>query len=669
MKKLFPATIDGLGSGIAYKRLNPSASIFLVGEANRLLKSFPQFKETKIIKEGMPTTFKCKSLSCTSTFVLEMKRKKIIPNYEDARLFTWAIYLATKAFTDLKTSLLDLEAFYFCAEHGGSLEGISVQISTTKNSRLANEIMTRPVKSVKLSENVSEIMEIIRRTGFSGFPVTDKNGKCVGVVTKKDVERALKAGIEDLQLVMSIPPVMVKENSTLDEIGELMASHDVGRIIVVNEKTQPVGIVTRRDLVRAVVSLGEKSELTFDVSEEMKEKISPFLFSLLEEIGQFANKRNEKAYSVGGFVRDFLMGKESLDVDIVVEGNGIEFVREFAKQKKVRLRLHDEFKTATLFVDGISLDVATARTEYYENPGALPKVESSNLRKDLYRRDFTINAMAIALNPNDFGTLIDFFGGRKDLKNKKIRVLHSMSFIEDPTRILRALRYAARFGYTLEEKTDLLLKDAVKKKYLNVLSEKRIRNELEKSLNVAFPEKIFEKFQKYGIFDIFPCKRKVDFHRYFEIVRKMEENLNTFYSIILLLLKPCKRKVLEEIFEKYGIPKKFLDVFEKLYSSNLLKEIEKSDRPSSIFFALEKVQKEALPILAYESEKVREKVFLFLKKYKESKLEKVNGDILKSYGFKGRAVGEAIKEILRLKLDENIDELEALKKILKGDRN
>ena len=668
MKKIFPATVDGLGAGIAYKRLYPSVKIVLVGKKSHLLEKFPQLREVEFAEETEPHfSLDKKTLSFAAHFVLELRDKKIDFTKEDAQLFAFAIYFSTRALTHQDTTFLDLEALAFCFEHGGNLSGISVKISFLGLPRTAYGIMTSPVKSVGWDLRVSQIAEIIKRTGFTGFPVIDKNEKIVGVVTKKEIERALKANVEDLQLVMSIPPIVVEKNASLEKVGELMALHDIGRIIVVDEGMHPIGIITRRDLVRAVVSLNEENELTFDVTDEMKKNVPSFLLSLLKEMGEFAERRDEKAYAVGGFVRDLLMGKNSLDVDIVVEGNGSEFAKEFAKEKKVKLRSHSEFKTATLFVDGVSIDVATARTEYYENPGALPKVESSNLRKDLYRRDFTINAMAIALNPGDFGTLIDFFGGRRDLRTGRIRVLHSMSFVEDPTRILRALRYAARFKYTLEDKTRMLLENAIQHHYLKVLSEARIRNELEKSLKVDFPEDVFDMFQKHGIFEIFPCKREVDFYKYFRIVRKMEEEFNIFYSIILLLLKPCRKPIVEEVFKKYGIPKKYVDLFEKIYENSFLKKIEEANTRSSLFFLLRRIPREALPILAYESERTQEKIFLFLRELKDVKLEKVNGHTLEEYGFKGTDVGKVMKEILKMKLDEGMDELKALKMLLKND--
>ena len=668
MKKRFPATIDGLGAAIAYKRLHPQAKISLCGRKSYLLEKFPQIREVDI-HEDEESSIDEKTSSCaslTSYFVLEMEKKKFHLKRDDALLFAHAIYLSTHALTTKNTSFWDLEALSFCFKHGGNLVDIKVRISPLGSFRTAFEIMTKPVKSVESELSVSQIADMIKRTGFTGFPVIDERKKVIGVVTKKDVERAMKAHVEDLQLVMSIPPIVVRKDATLEKVGQMMALHDIGRVIVIDNEMHPLGIITRRDLVRAVVSLNEEGELTFDISREMKKNVSPFLLSLLMEIGNFADKRGERVYAVGGFVRDLLMGRASLDVDIVVEGDGPEFAKEFAKEKGVGLKSHPEFKTATLFIDGISIDMATARTEYYENPGALPRVESSNLRKDLYRRDFTINAMAIALNPNDFGTLIDFFGGRKDLRDGVIRVLHSMSFVEDPTRILRALRYAARFKYRLQDKTEMLLKDALRHHYLKAVSEARIRAELEKSLKVDSPAEVFDLFQKYGIFEIFPCRREVDFYRYFEIVRKMEGEFNVFYSIILLLLKPCAKNMVEEIFKKYGIPKKFLEVFNRIYDSSFLTMLQKAQRTSSIFFLLEKIPKEALATLAYENENVREKIFLFLK-IKDVKLEKVNGTLVKEYGFEGTEIGRIMKEILKLKLDEGMDELEALKKIIKGD--
>ncbi len=158
---------------------------------------------------------------------------------------------------------------------------------------------------------------------------------------------------------------------------------------------------------------------------------------------------------VGGFVRDLFLGIKNYDLDIVVEGEGIKFARELGKDLGGRVRSHEKFGTAiVILADGFKIDVATARREFYEYPAAFPKVELSSIKKDLYRRDFTINAMAIQLNQKYFGKLIDFFGGQRDLRKGIVRVLYNLSFVEDPARIIRAIRFEQRYNFKMDRTTE-----------------------------------------------------------------------------------------------------------------------------------------------------------------------------------------------------------------------
>ena len=184
------------------------------------------------------------------------------------------------------------------------------------------------------------------------------------------------------------------------------------------------------------------------------------------------------AYLVGGFVRDLILRNDNLDVDVVIEGDAIAFAREMSK-RLLKISVHKEFGTAkVLFPDGFKVDVATASLEYYKAPAALPIVEHSSLKLDLYRRDFTINTLAISLNTNTFGELIDFFGAQLDIKEKSIRVLHSLSFVEDPTRVFRAVRFEQRFGFQIGKFTLNLIKNAVKMGFLTKIKGARLWREL-----------------------------------------------------------------------------------------------------------------------------------------------------------------------------------------------
>ena len=190
----------------------------------------------------------------------------------------------------------------------------------------------------------------------------------------------------------------------------------------------------------------------------MRERLPKHILKILAQAGQVAAELGFQAYVVGGFVRDLLLRQENLDIDMVIEGDAIAFARIFAARYGARSRDFQKFKTAVIiFPDGFKIDVATARTEYYESPGALPIVEYSSIKMDLYRRDFTINTLAVNLNPGEFGTLLDFFGAQRDLKERRISVLHNLSFVEDPTRVFRAIRFEQRFGFSISKLTTNLI--------------------------------------------------------------------------------------------------------------------------------------------------------------------------------------------------------------------
>jgi tRNA nucleotidyltransferase (CCA-adding enzyme) len=203
---------------------------------------------------------------------------------------------------------------------------------------------------------------------------------------------------------------------------------------------------------------------------------------------------------VGGLVRDIFLKQENLDLDVVIEGDGIKFAHEFAEQYEVRVRSHRKFGTAVLiFPDGFKVDVATARMEYYESPAAPPTVETSSLKMDLFRRDFTMNTLAVKLNKREYGVLVDYFGGQKDLKEKVIRVLHNLSFVEDPTRVLRAIRFEQRFGFRIGKLTLSLIKNAVKINCFEELSGRRLFLELKLLLKEQAPLQAIKRMNEFRL--------------------------------------------------------------------------------------------------------------------------------------------------------------------------
>jgi len=232
----------------------------------------------------------------------------------------------------------------------------------------------------------------------------------------------------------------------------------------------------------------------------LKERLPRKIIQLFKKFGLVADMLEYDVYLVGGLVRDILLKRENLDVDIVVEGDGIQFAHEFAKHYESRVRSHRKFGTAVLiFPDGFKVDVATARMEYYESPGAPPVVETSSLKMDLFRRDFVINTLAIKLNKRDYGTLIDYFGGQNDLKEKVVRVLHNLSFVEDPTRVLRAIRFEQRFDFKISKLSQTLMKNAVKINCFKDLSGRRLYLELKLILMENQPVQAVRRMNQFDL--------------------------------------------------------------------------------------------------------------------------------------------------------------------------
>ena len=201
--------------------------------------------------------------------------------------------------------------------------------------------------------------------------------------------------------------------------------------------------------------------------------------SLLRELGKLADEEGVSLYLVGGVVRDLLLKRKDWDLDLAVEGDGIGFARLVADRYGVGLAVFERFATARLvFQDGLKMDIATTRRESYAQPAVLPTVQPASIEEDLSRRDFTINALAVQLNPRQFGRLLDPYGGQRDLRAHTIRLLHAGSFQDDPTRIFRAIRFEQRFGFRLERTTVRMLAQAASTNLIQQLSGPRLQNEI-----------------------------------------------------------------------------------------------------------------------------------------------------------------------------------------------
>jgi tRNA nucleotidyltransferase (CCA-adding enzyme) len=252
--------------------------------------------------------------------------------------------------------------------------------------------------------------------------------------------------------------------------------------VAVLEGDRIAGVVTRSDVLRALGAQTAPPERPGPMLTEELARLER-LQRVFETVAA-VSEPYEGVYLVGGTVRDILLGERSFDVDIAVEGDAIALAQALADALGGRVRAHDKFGTAVvLYGEGERVDVVTARTEFYDAPAALPTVEHASIREDLFRRDFTINAMAVSLKGADLGRLVDPFGGRRDLAAKTIRVLHNLSFIDDPTRIFRAIRYENRYGFRMDDHTVRLARGTIEMGLVGDLSSARLRDELEALLS------------------------------------------------------------------------------------------------------------------------------------------------------------------------------------------
>ncbi len=356
----------------------------------------------------------------------------------------------------------------------------------------ARELMSSPVRTIRPETTIGDAQRLLLRYGHSGLSVVDAEDRLVGIISRRDLDLALHHGFQHAPVkgYMSRTLKTISPDTTLSEIEALMVTYDVGRLPVLADD-QLLGIVTRTDVLRHRHAIrAEPPESPPELYAHCLRAnphalIAPALRDFLQQVAIAAERRGWHLYLVGGAVRDLLLQIEQgatatvvalQDIDLVVDGchrvaeagAGVELAKELRRQyPDARLEVHGVFQTAALLwrhdpaLGSLAVDIATARTEFYPYPAANPEVEASSIHQDLYRRDFTINALALRLTPPREGELLDFFGGRLDLRSRQIRVLHTNSFIEDPTRIYRAVRFAVRLGFRLEAQTEDSIRYAI----------------------------------------------------------------------------------------------------------------------------------------------------------------------------------------------------------------
>jgi tRNA nucleotidyltransferase (CCA-adding enzyme) len=392
----------------------------------------------------------------------------------------------------------------------------------------AKDLMSSPVRTIRPEVTIQEAQRVLLRYGHSGLVVVDGQGCLVGVISRRDIDIALHHGFGHAPVkgYMTTDVKTLSPDTPLAEIQRLMVQWDIGRLPVLQDG-QLVGIVTRTDVLRHLHQLPALSpqlaspalscplDLTFAA-------LSPQHRRLLEEAARIADEKGLRLYLVGGAVRDLLLHRwgrqpssclERLDLDLVVDGpypstpQGTDppgwglILGKALKQHfpEARLEIHGKFQTAALiWPGGFCVDIASARTEFYPYPASPPEVAMGSIHQDLYRRDFSINALALRLNGPQRGQLLDFFGGQADLQKGIIRALHPNSFIEDPTRIYRAVRFAVHLGFALDPTTEEWIRTAVASGLHDAVGGERLKQELAYILRSRDWPLAFERLAAWG---------------------------------------------------------------------------------------------------------------------------------------------------------------------------
>lgn len=555
----------------------------------------------------------------------------------------------------------------------------------------AEDLMSGNLITVSSSSTLSDTRSLFTAHNINVLPVID-SGRVLGIVTRQQVEKALSHRLRgEIKEFMRSDFSLVRPGTDIRDIEHLLMSGTDRAVLVGEPPDKAAGIITRMDLFRRLYleKLPKKAakqvhshKRSHQISEMMENRLPEEILSVMRNVSEICQRRDEQAFLVGGIVRDLFLNIDNKDVDILIAGNAIEFAREYCEVFGGRLHTHDRFGTALAILDeDFRVDFTSARSETYTSPGALPDVRSSGLRADLFRRDFTINAMAVALHPGEYGQLLDYFGGRRDLQNKTVRVLHSLSFIDDPTRVLRALRFCARLGFSLSRGSSASLNVAIERNMLWRVSGKRIFNELHHIFSSGRAIKSIELFEEHGVLKA--LHRKFKFDRFtrtlVERIGKMinwfaitfpDEQVDISLPYLMALMEKLSGKERSRFAKKLMLPQKarraLVDYKRQVKRVVILGKREEVIPPSRITRILDACRIETV-IYAHAfvlSDQTRNEIRAYLMQYRfvESGL---SGDDIRKTGLEeGPEYSRILKRLRDARLDGETTTLESEKALL-----
>lgn len=550
---------------------------------------------------------------------------------------------------------------------------------------VVENLMSRPPVIIEDDKSLDDAVEIMTRYGLKDVPVVAVDSmRCVGIMGHATADKAVSHGLGRMKLTeyMSRTFASVAPDTDLYGVMEVILGQRQ-RLLPVVENDEIIGVITRTDLMNMLIeeparipdSLLPERRRERNVSSMINNRLPHDMIELLKMAGDLGDELSWEVYAVGGFVRDIIMGRANLDLDLVVEGDGIQFAKELANRLNGRVKAHSKFKTAVvIFGDDKRVDVATARLEYYEYPAALPTVELSSIKMDLYRRDFTMNALALRLNPGRFGQLVDFFGADRDIRNKTIRVLHSLSFVEDPTRILRAIRFERRFGFNIGGQTMRLIKNAIGLELFSKLSGTRVMHELQLIMNEEDPLACLQRMQELGILEAIHPMLELNRDR-IQVLTELVK-VHNWYKLLYLEPKPVpwllyilgltmgiKRNQITKVTKRLNFTareeREFMQLRDMIGDAlmKLMGWREGKSRLSTLYSILHPMPVEGVLFLMARSRKehIRRNISQYLARLRYIKIE-VSGNDLKDMGIEpGPIYTQILDRLIRAKVDGRAD--------------
>jgi len=598
----------------------------------------------------------------------------------------------------------------------GDVDAIRLQVvelirTGTVPQPVARDIMVSPVRTVKPDITMEEAGRIMLRYDLDGLIVA-QDGEPVGVVSRRDIDQSAhhKLGHARVSGFMSQPVIAVTEDTPLSQMQQIMVAEDIGRLPVVDDSGTMVGLISRRDVLSSLFGAQYSDSAKNVIADDSEgfslvkkassdsapvknaatkkgqarrlgglnarwQKLPKETLKLSSMVGDVAAQSGKTAYAVGGFVRDLLLGVPNYDLDYVIEGSAIDLASRLCERYAAFtiVATHERFGTATLrYQDNDyarDVDLSTARTEFYQFPAALPDVEPSGLEQDLLRRDFTINAMALCINPERFLELVDHFDGLKDLEHRVIRILHPFSFIEDPTRIIRAAKFAGRLNFHLEPKTREQARRALSMGIFDNLGGVRIKEELKDILQSKHRLKSLNLLGELGG-NLCYLDKNLLWHDGLRRAMRRAERLVERYPVddewivyLGALLSELNPDEVSSVLLRLHLTNRQKDSIESGLDLHRHMPLEfASLKRSDLYGLFHGRPREALAIaasIAQVGSYLRRALKLYLQELAEVKLEITGKDLLERGFAPGPALGQVLEQVLCARLDKQVSDFDS----------